>query len=166
MKMDLFQCTYCLCLSGVCCVQVDFTLFVLIEEDIWHYEYYCQHKLGQSHAHTPFSLGTRSVTVLCLSHMKDLGVWTVLLTTVALRQSRFPTKPVSACCWFSQARHFPFHSADCFQYQHACCTLKVIGTVERKGSAQFTRLVWGWDKVCPLCWFGYSQSHSQTIWYI
>ena len=55
-------------------MQVDFTLFVPIEEGIWHYEYYCKHKLDSSHAHTPFSLGTRPASVFCLSHMKECGV--------------------------------------------------------------------------------------------
>ena len=45
----------------------------------------------------------------------------------------------SYCMLVSQARPFPFHSADCFQYRHAeeglgLGILKAIGAAERKGS--------------------------------
>ena len=74
-------------------MQVDFTLFVLIEEGIWHYEYfvlieediccyvyYYLHKLGSS----PHPIHPGNKICNCALRLTHEGVWSGLLTAVAL----------------------------------------------------------------------------------
>ena len=104
---------YCLCLSGVCGVQVG--IIAPIEDDL--YLPLCVLlSTRYSHAHTLFSLGTRLATVLCPSHMKE-------------------RRQLDDNCGFQvyslvlQTRPFPSTAPMAFSIGHI---LKAIGAVEGK----------------------------------
>ena len=107
---------YCLCLPGVCRVQV--CIIVPIEDDLY-LPVYVLLSTCYSRAHTLFSLGTRLATVLWPSHMKE-------------RSQLVDNCGFQVDSLVLQTRPFLFHITNGFQYWSHTESNRGCGT-ERQG---------------------------------